>query len=363
MLFRSILIRASATLAVAAAVPLLLGATDQLQEALSRLREMSPDQRAKAADALRRFDLRPPDEQKAIRQLDQRINGLPPSERQRYLDVLRRYHVWLETLPETVRDGLLLKAPDQRMPEIQSLVAKYPVPQERTPAWIQFTDLTGTSDLELAALFKIWHDLTQRERQEIENQTALSKRREMLLDHAIQKKLLRELRPAGFRPEEWIPKVESKIAEIRSFDPELKDTIAKVEKRLEELAKDKQRNRIRVRDPILRRLAINLYTLSRDPPRSVPADRLDGFLAAMPPWVRTQFEAYPADEARRRLTSIYRLVYPYPQEFEPSAPAVQGDAARAKGPSPGPVVPVAPGPPRKGPALPKTPPKPAQSPF
>ena len=67
---------------------------------------------------------------------------------------------------------------------------------------------------------------------------------------------------------------------------------------------------------MLRRLAINLYLLSQDPPRPVAAEQLDAFFAAMPPWVRTTFDSFPADEARRRLTLVYRLVFPYPEEFQ-----------------------------------------------
>src|SRR5436305_8145013 len=65
----------------------------------------------------------------------------------------------------------------------------------------------------------------------------------------------------------------------------------------------------------MQRSAVNLYYLNQPPPRGVDPQRLTQFLGAMPPWIRAAFNAYPADEARRRLTLVYRLVFPYPNEF------------------------------------------------
>ena len=62
--------------------------------------------------------------------------------------------------------------------------------------------------------------------------------------------------------------------------------------------------------------------LEQPPPHPVTAERLTQFFTALPPWVRTTFDSYPPDEARRRLTLVYRLVFPYPDEFRPArAPA------------------------------------------
>ena len=79
---RSALARVFVTVIVATAVPLLLGAADRLQEAISRLQAMSPGKRTEIAESLRRFDLQiSSEEQKTIRQVDEQINKLPPKTR------------------------------------------------------------------------------------------------------------------------------------------------------------------------------------------------------------------------------------------------------------------------------------------
>jgi hypothetical protein len=92
----------------------------------------------------------------------------------------------------------------------------------------------------------------------------------------------------------------------------------------------KQKNQGRYAE-ILRRHAINLYFLAkeqREPIKRVSPERLDQFIASFPPWVQSAFEPYPPDEARRRLTIVYRLVFPYPNEIKPAArvPAAPGGA-------------------------------------
>jgi Protein of unknown function (DUF3106) len=365
---RSILVRTSATVLIAAMVPALLGAADELQDAMARLQTMSPRQRTEIAEALQRFDLKvPPEEQKTIRELDERINALPPEEKVRHLAVLRRFHNWLDTLPDTVRDDLLARTPDQRMPQIKTLLARYPLPRQGDPVWKQFTELLGPSYFELAALFKIWQDMTPGERAQIEK-LPIAKRRAELLEHVLQKPSLRDFRPADFRLEEWIPRVEAKIDELRQVDPELRTALTKAERKLEERAKEKPLAKIRARTPILRRLAANLYTLSQDP-HPVSAEKLDAFFGAMPPWVQSSFDPYPADEARSRLTLVYRLVFPYPAEFQPRQHAEKPQrtskaaAPRGSGASPTPEPHTPPPASRQPPASPKVPRRRPDSPF
>ena len=79
---------------------------------------------------------------------------------------------------------------------------------------------------------------------------------------------------------------------------------------------------------ILRRQAINYYFLEH-PPKSVTPERLADFLAAFPPWLQSAFDTHPPDEAQRRLTIVYRLVFPHPAEIKPSQrPAAAAAAAR-----------------------------------
>ncbi len=303
-----------------ALIPLLIapfiGADDTPDDPLARLRSFSPQQRNQVSETLRRFDLQvSTEQQKAIRDLDQQIQKLPVEERAHFLAVLRRYHNWLDSLPETVKDSLLAKPSSERMAQVKTLIAKYPLPPEKTPYWMQFANVAGGSPFELAAVFKIWQELTPQQRREIEKLATPAQRRDKLFEYGRDLKIPREIRPADFRAEDWIPKVAAKINEIRETDPELKAAFDKAESKPEA----KPRARLAM---LSRRLAINLYFLEQPPPHPVTAERLTQFFTALPPWVRTTFDSYPPDEARRRLTLVYRLVFPYPDEFLPArAPA------------------------------------------
>ncbi len=93
-----------------AVLVLLLGASDVVDEARARLLGMPLPERKQIEENLRRFDqVLTSEQQKAIRELDQRIAGLAPEERVHYLAVLRRYHNWLDSLPEAVKNSVLDK--------------------------------------------------------------------------------------------------------------------------------------------------------------------------------------------------------------------------------------------------------------
>ena len=122
-----------------------------------------------------------------------------------------------------------------------------------------------------------------------------------------------------------MPKVEAKLSELQAFDPEIRTALTKAETAFKQKNETKQKP-AHGPPPLMRRLAINLYYLEQPPPKPVDPQRLAQFFAAMPPWVRTHFDAYPADEARRRLTLVYRLLYPK-DEFKPT-PAGRGSPTR-----------------------------------
>jgi len=310
-----------------------------------------------------------PDQQKSIRQIDQQLSSLPAEDKVRYLAALRRYHNWLDSLPETVRDSLQAKAPGERMPQIKKLISTYPLPREATPYWMQFAEVAGRTPFEMATIFKIWHELTPQQRREVEGLPAGEKRRSKLREYGRELKLpVREIWPPDFHVEDWIPKVEAKIAEISTYDPELKSAVDKAQKNAATKAElaPKRKNEFRedasrIVSPHMRRLAVNLYYLEQPPPRPVNPERLADFFAAMPPWIRTSFDSYAADEARRRLTLVYRLLFPE-DEYKPARSGTSVSTSSAAPPgsrTPAPPVPAAP---RKE-STPKTPPAPASSPF
>jgi hypothetical protein len=86
------------------------------------------------------------------------------------------------------------------------------------------------------------------------------------------------------------------------------------------------------------RIADHLRFIETPPPR-VTTENLSRFAASLPPWIRALDDPLPPDEARRRLTVLYRLLYPSPAEYvEPKAappPAVKAVVPQPAVPMPG----------------------------
>ena len=278
--------RLLAMLAAPAAIALAIGAGDALDEARTRLQNMSPQQRADLAEILNQFELHStPEQQKALRDIDRKLSALAPEDQARYLAAMRRYHNWLDSLPETVRDALQAKPPGERMAQIKSLLARYPVPREATPYWMQFADVTSASPFEVATVFRIWQELKPEQRREVETQGNAAQRRSKLMEHARELRLLREIKLPDFSFEDWVPKVEAKLAELQAFDPEIRTALTKAETVFKQRNEGKQKP-AHGPPPLMRRLAINLYYLEQPPPKPVDPQRLAQFFAAMPPWVQ-----------------------------------------------------------------------------
>ena len=124
------LISALATLVAAAAV-------DPEQNSV-RLRALAGERRAKLVENLKKFDLLySRQKQDSLRELDRRIHDLPPEQRAHYLDVLRRYHNWLNQLPENKQDELNEQPPAERMAAVKKLVAEYPITKPMTPRFVR----------------------------------------------------------------------------------------------------------------------------------------------------------------------------------------------------------------------------------
>jgi hypothetical protein len=336
--FKHPLLRVLGLPAISALATIMVAAAADTDRNWARLRALPAAERIKLLDAIKKFDLLyTREQQQALRDLDRRINELEPSKQTEYVDVLRRYHDWLVRLPEKEQDTLRDTAPEERFSLVRKLVVQHPVPTMMTARFLQTADLGDYSPFELAAMFKIWELLKPERRAAIDRVTALPKRHEALLRLGEQYDIPREIKPPDFDERHWTSKFESFATAKR---PNLL---------LSELKKKQEL----VHAAIRRRQAINYYFI-QNRPRSVTPGRLTDFLAAFPPWLRSTFDSYPPDEAQRRLTIVYRLVFPFPAEMKSSAPpATSPPGARsAPGPPRG-----APEPPAKGHA------KPGQSPF
>ncbi len=321
-----------------------------LDENRARYLQMPPEVRGQLLESLRRFDreLRP-DAQRAARAIDDRLNAMASEERDAHLAVLRRHHNWLASLPEPVRDDLLSRPTSERLERMRSLFPKYPPPTETARSPLGFIQTGGTGVFEVAALCKTWVSISPRDRARIDG-LPVGDRREELRKIGREREIPRELVPDDFSLESWIEKAEARIKELREGAANPNDWIGKLEGRINTAAERLADGNPRV-PPFLYRLAVNLYLQEHEPTHPVDPIRLARFLEAMPSWIQSTFYPFPGDEAKKRLTLVYRLVFPHPEEF-------QSPAGGRSTTTPPPTA-AAPGPPAE-----PTPPKAAHpSPF
>jgi len=304
--------------AISAVATILVAAASDPGRNWARLRSLPGEQRQKLVETLKKFDLLyTPAQQQALRELDRRLDELEPAKRIEYFAVLRRYHNWLDRLPEKKQTELSDASPSERLSLVKKLIAVYPLPKTRTARFLQIMDLGDYSPFELAALFKIWQVLKPERQREIERMAAIPKRHAALFSSGAEQNISKEIRPRNFDEKRW-------AGELESF----------ARKRPALLLNDLKKKEETIRGEILRRQAINYYFLENRP-HAVTPERLVDFLAAFPPWLESAFDPYPPDEARRRLTIVYRLVFPFPAEMkEAPRPSVPQAGARS-GPNPG----------------------------
>ena len=300
--WRPILISAMAMILVAAAT--------EYDASFERLQAMPVAERKRLLGNLRDFDLKlTPEQQAAVRDLDRRLSALSPEQRAQYRTVLRRYHAWLNSLPEQRQNELAAKPPGERTALIRKLIQDYPVPLAETPPILRVAEPGEYNPFEVASAYKIWQSLNERQRADLEHVNAEHPRREALFRIGARPKkgIPRETTPHDFDEEKWIEKVRLHWGSMQS-------TVM-----LETLAKSKMDETVKkrvdaLRPEIQRRQAINLY-VSQAKVRSVDPERLTRFIAALPPWIPPTFDSLSPDEARRRLTFAYRLVFPEPEEI------------------------------------------------
>ncbi len=292
---RDLLSRSCLT-AIAAIATILIAATVDPDAGWQRLRDLPRSERQRLIDNLQKFDmLYGPAQQKKIQDLDRQINALEPERRTEYLVTLRRYHNWLRQLPDLKQSEIKEKSPAERMALVRKFVGEQPNSSQSAIRFIQFVDAGDHSPIELAKLYQIWNALSAEERQQVQKQT------ENMAPAARQQQLLN-------REKRLKPGPEPKIAEVdeAAWISDFRTWLQKNRRPLLNLLDAEPGGA-----DLLRRQATNFHFLqNRGQVKPVATDRLAAFLAAFPPWLRSTFDHYPPDEARRRLSVVYRLVYP-----------------------------------------------------
>ncbi|MGE3819146.1 MAG: DUF3106 domain-containing protein [Isosphaeraceae bacterium] len=284
-----------------------------------RLQSLSRERRQSLAAKLQEFETLDPAERARVRALDQKLAELPETQRADYLAVLRRYHVWLSGLSEAERAEINDAPPTLRASVVSRIKTEQSSRVPSPPLFLLAADFGGFSPFDLANRMKVWLALDAAQKAEINR-----------LEEPARSRRLQELgRSLGVSAVGRI----SQAQEDQAFDRARRSAIFPLLNRPEELVKVGR---------LKQRLAESAY-FSENPPAKVSPENLLRFAEAMPIWMRSLIDPMPPDDARKRLTVLYRLVFPAPAELPSAAPA------RAK-PSGPPGIPAPPKP--TGPAAP-----------
>jgi hypothetical protein len=300
---------------ISALALILVAAAGELDASWERLKAMPKEERARLLANLRKFDLELlPEQQSAVREIDRRLSQLSVDERAHYIAVLKRYHAWLNGLPEMRQDELASKPPGERLALVRKLIVDRPVPFGDTPQLSRIIEPGEYNPFEVASAYKIWQALDADLRSDVEKKTPERFRREYLFKVGARPKfkIPRETIPDDFDDEKWGGSLKRTIPPIGVLEELVKKKVDETaKKRLDETAKKRFEAHFA---EILRRQAINLY-VSEANVRPVDPERLTRFIAGLPPWIPSSFDALPPDEARWRMTVAYRQVFPGANEI------------------------------------------------
>ena len=312
--------RICGALVLSAVAVVLVAAATGYEANLERLRAMPSEQRDRLLANLRRFDLElTPEQRTAARDLDSRLAEMSPEQRNERLAVLRRYHDWLNSLPENRQDEVSAKPPGERMALVRKLMAEWRLPTGDTPPMLGIVEPGDLSVFELASAYKIWQEATPKQKTQLESLKQANLRREALLALGTRLKppIPRETTPDDYDEEKSIGRLQERWKKERP--------LLLVDAKTEDAANEAFAF---FRHTMLKRRAINLYVREARGVRAVAPDRLARFVASLPAWIQSGFDALPPDEATRRLTFAYRLVF---AEKEIGAAAPQAAGRTTKG--------------------------------
>ncbi|WZO96994.1 hypothetical protein EP7_004006 [Isosphaeraceae bacterium EP7] len=283
----------------------------------TRLQNLPLSRREELAAKLREFGSLPRDRQLAVRELDGKIASLDAADRDRFLALIRHYHVWLREQPEAIRTASVEGATEDRIRTIaQSLAKSRPSAAARgSGAPIEPSYLLGRSPFDLAYLIKTWQALTDEQQKQVESPkggAGIAARARKLADLGKQLNIEVEARPA--EETERLRRRASDAIFLREFT-----NGARFDRILEKAA-EKQAASGKVARPILKNLLGHLadaFWLAEHQrqPMQVNEANLRRFEDSIPEWLRISFDSLPPAEARLRMSRIYRLAYPSPSEM------------------------------------------------
>ena len=209
-------------------------------------------------------------------------------------------------LSEEQRNELNAVPPSERMTLVTKLRAQERLtPNPRTvPLFLQVVDFAVMSPFEMAHRIKAWIDLTPEQRAEIEAMPLQADQQKHLAELAQHVRLGSLSRIAKADEDALLAKMDA--------NPQLRSWLSNLQKKVD--PSEKKKGDPTKTEKVKRRVAANYYFLEK-PPEAVEPGRLMRFDAALPPWYHGEFDHLPPEEAPRRLTILYRLIYPFPGDM------------------------------------------------
>jgi hypothetical protein len=311
---------------ISATAMILVAAATEHDASWERLRAMPAEERSRLLTSLRKFDLElSPEQQASVRELDRRLSEASPVRRAQYEAVLRRYHNWLNGLPEGLQSELSAKPAGERMALVRKLIAERPVPAGDTQELLRVVEPGELSSFEVASAYKIWEALKDAQKTRLAGMNEHARRVALFnMGAGLRPPIPRETRPDDYDEEKWLGLLQDYLRNTRPIllaEDAVRKKVEEARKRaesLDESARKKLEDAVKKIETghreVMKRLAINLY-VSRTKVSLVDSERLARFVAGLPPWLQTSFDPLPPDEAKRRLTFAYRLVFPSPDEI------------------------------------------------
>ena len=132
-----------------------------------RLRAMPPELRKHLSEQLKAFNLLDRAEQEAVRALDRKVASEPDENRAIDYAVLRRYHLWLQTLTEVQRNELSATPPSKRFALVTKIVADRKGTDKTESSFYHYADFNGLSPFDQAQRIEVWLKLSDAQKADV----------------------------------------------------------------------------------------------------------------------------------------------------------------------------------------------------
>lgn len=316
---------------------------------LERIASMPVEQRQALMAKLAEFDALPADQRAEIKAIDDKLRALPPADQDRLRAELRRYALWLQSLPLDQRDALReAKNPAAWRP----LAVEFRKTQQQQQEGSQSDRIANPRELlgrthdqfgsfsllEDLVLLKAWKTLSPQEQTQIAKKTknerfALRKairERDPSIENSLRKSIESSIEDLRTAFKEAIPQDAPPQFRFRRMMEKAAAARKEFENRK---GLEKGAPGIAFPPAYTARFELKLLEamiLTESKLRDVSDERLERFhKQELPDWEKTALEDLSPAAARRALLVLYRYFYPFPNEIADPKPSAKAKKAAA----------------------------------